>query len=51
MHKLFYASGFLYHSPTEQILLRQMSSLKNSIADMAHGWWHSFKGRRTSQNI
>lgn len=28
MHKLFYASGFLYHSPTEQILLRQMTSLK-----------------------
>ena len=23
MHKLFYASGFLYHEPTQQILLQQ----------------------------
>lgn len=28
MHKLFYASGFLYHTPTEQILLRQVSTDK-----------------------
>lgn len=26
MHKPFYASGFLYHSPTQQILLQQFSS-------------------------
>lgn len=26
MHKTFYASGFLYHSPTQQILLQQKNS-------------------------
>ncbi len=29
MHKVFYASGFLYHSPTQQILLQQ-SLIPNS---------------------
>lgn len=27
MHKTFYASGFLYHSPTQQILLQQHFSV------------------------
>lgn len=26
MHKPFYASGFLYHSPSQQILLQQLSN-------------------------
>lgn len=26
MHKPFYASGFLYHSPSQQILLQQLNS-------------------------
>jgi len=26
MHKPFYASGFLYHSPSQQILLQQLTS-------------------------
>ncbi|HEV2339425.1 MAG TPA: hypothetical protein VGT05_01510 [Patescibacteria group bacterium] len=29
MHKTFYASGFLYHLPSEQILLQQDTSLYN----------------------
>ena len=29
MHKMFYASGFLYHLPSEQILLQQNSSSQN----------------------
>lgn len=28
MHKLYYASGFLYHPSTEQILLRQVTTEK-----------------------
>lgn len=31
MHKTFYASGFLYHSPTQQILLQQHLSSPSSI--------------------
>lgn len=30
MHKLFYVSGFLYNPPTEQILLRQITSEKTA---------------------
>ncbi len=30
MHKVFYASGFLYHSPTQQILLHQQRQAKNT---------------------
>lgn len=29
MHKRFYASGFLYHSPSQQILLQQLRSGNN----------------------
>jgi len=32
MHKDFYASGFLYHPPTEQILLQQISSAPSMSA-------------------
>ncbi len=31
MHKSFYASGFLYHSPTQQILLQQPSDNANPV--------------------
>jgi hypothetical protein len=27
MHKIFYASGFIYHLPTEQILLQKLQSI------------------------
>lgn len=30
MHKPFYASGFLYHSPSQQILLQQLSDSDNT---------------------
>lgn len=29
MHKNFYASGFIYHAPTQQILLQQQTSVNN----------------------
>ncbi|MCL4418004.1 MAG: hypothetical protein M1365_15185 [Actinobacteria bacterium] len=43
MHKIFYASGFLYHSSTEQILLQQYtsSSLKSP--------WFLFSGLYTEK--
>lgn len=30
MHKTFYASGFLYHAPSQQILLQQINSADNN---------------------
>jgi hypothetical protein len=32
MHKDFYASGFLYHFPTQQILLQQIQALDTSTS-------------------
>ncbi len=32
MHKSFYVSGFLYHQPSQQILLQQISSLQNHLS-------------------
>lgn len=32
MHKTFYASGFLYHPKTQQILLQQLSSVEHNNA-------------------
>lgn len=34
MHKNFYASGFLYHAPSQRILLQQ----KSSTADISSSW-------------
>lgn len=34
MHKNFYASGFLYHPPSQQILLQQ----KSPIANISSSW-------------
>ena len=39
MHKLFYASGFLYHPSTEQILLQQTSTEK-----IPSPTWHMIGG-------
>ncbi len=33
MHKDFYVSGFLFHSPTQQILLRQLKNSNGSPAE------------------
>ena len=32
MHKDFYASGFLYHPPSQQILLQQSTSIENALS-------------------
>lgn len=32
MHKAFYASGFLYHSPSQQILLQQIDNNKTVLS-------------------
>ena len=45
MHKDFYASGFLYHGPTEQILLQQ----KTKTQDSSPGW-SLFGGMGTSKH-
>lgn len=37
MHKNFYASGFFYHSPTEQILLQQKKTTIPSIWSLFGG--------------
>ena len=44
MHKDFYASGFLYHYPTEQILLQQLISSKNGLPQP----WTLFGGKNHS---
>jgi hypothetical protein len=48
MHKSFYASGFLYHSPSDQILLRRQSdSDKTSQWDLFRG---TTKGLETTES-
>lgn len=37
MHKTFYASGFLYHSPTQQILLQQPTSDSSNLLTLFTG--------------
>lgn len=44
MHKDFYASGFLYHLPTQQILLQQQKSTVNSTS-----YWSLFGGAQLHQ--
>ena len=44
MHKDFYASGFLYHLPTEQILLQQLLSSNNGSPQP----WILFGGKNHS---
>ncbi|MBI5619609.1 NUDIX hydrolase, partial [Candidatus Gottesmanbacteria bacterium] len=41
MHKLFYASGFLYHSPSQQILLQQLTSDTDAKLVMFGGRSHN----------
>lgn len=41
MHKDFYASGFLYHFPTQQILLQQTQVSDSSTTSL----WQLFGGR------
>lgn len=42
MHKSFYASGFLYHSPSQQILLQQLTGDTEAKLVMFRG--KSYKG-------
>jgi ADP-ribose pyrophosphatase YjhB (NUDIX family) len=41
MHKAFYASGFLYHPPTQQILLQQPDTTDVTL--------HTFGGKNTDE--
>ena len=46
MHKKFYASGFLYHSPSQQILLQQYTQPSSATASP----WHLFNGVYTEND-
>jgi len=46
MHKKFYASGFLYHLPTQQILLQQDTTSENFSNQ-----WFLFGGRYTEKEL
>lgn len=53
MHKDFYASGFLYHSPSRQLLLQQPTSITNPISSWSLIGGIGFEGedpKETFQN-
>jgi hypothetical protein len=45
MHKPFYASGFLYHLDSQQILLQQDTTSKDILSQ-----WYLFEGQYTEKN-